>query len=151
MSYAAIILGTVATAVIGSLFTAQSLTNWYLTLNLPSWTPPGSVIGTVWTVLYTLIAIAGVLAWRNLTPYNRTGFAWLLGVNLVLNALWSYLFFSAHQIGTALFEMLFLLGTSIALVTLLWPKVRIAAWLLVPYALWVAFATYLTYTIWRLN
>lgn len=151
MPYVLIVLAVIATAALGSAFTTESLSTWYLTLNLPSWTPPGSVIGAVWTILYTLLAIAGVLAWKHLEPQARKTFFWLYGANLVLNALWSYLFFSAHRIGVALAEMLLLEASLIAMIALLWNKQSTAAYLLLPYAAWVAFATYLTFTILRLN
>ncbi len=151
MPYALIILSTIATGAIGSLFTTDALTSWYLTINLPSWTPSGGVIGIVWTILYILIAIAGILAWNSVKKKDRRRVFTLFGLQLILNALWSYLFFSAHQIGAAFVEML---GLELAIITLIVAVKKYsttAAWLLLPYALWVAFATYLTFSVWRLN
>ncbi len=151
-NYFIIPLVTIAVAVIGSQFTSSSLSGWYRSINLPTWTPPGSVIGLVWTTIFTLSTIAALILWN--TPNAKVKlpiFAAIFLLNAVLNVLWSYLFFSQHQVGAAIFEAILLDLTVIALVILAWPISRLASVLLMPYAAWVAFASYLTYNVWKLN
>ncbi len=149
------------TAWAGSALTTASLQDWYLQINKPAWTPPGLYIGLVWTVLFVLLAIAGILVWKKMPRPAPSGagargrgftmFAVIFFVNLGLNALWSYLFFSAHLLPAAFFEAL-VLGLSVLLLIILsWKSVRAAAWMLVPYCVWVFFAAYLTYVVWMMN
>lgn len=151
-SYIVIPIIVILTAVVGGQFTNEGLSSWYLTIDKPEWTPSGAIIGTVWTVLYTLIAISAILFWNN-AP--RGGLFWaivaLFLVNAVLNAGWNYVFFARHAIGGALVEIAVLEATILALIGMLWPLARLSSLLLVPYAAWVAFASYLTYAIWALN
>lgn len=126
--------------------------DWYRNINLPSWTPPGWVIGLVWTFIFILGAISVILFWN--LQSKPSYFYWIIGLfvlNVVLNILWSYLFFGQHLIGLAVIEA-FILGLSVlALIILIWSFSRPAALLLIPYCGWVFFATYLTYGIWFLN
>lgn len=126
--------------------------DWYKTIKLPSWTPPGWVIGLVWTFIFILCAISVILFW-NLQP-KPIYFYWIIGLfilNAIFNIFWSYLFFGQHLIGLAVIEA-FLLGLSVlALILLIWPFSLLVASLLIPYCGWVFFATYLTYNIWLLN
>lgn len=152
LNYVIIPIVTILTAVIGSQFTSAGLGSWYRSINLPSWTPPGQVIGLVWTTIFTLSTIAALILWN--TPSAKAKlplFAGIFLLNAVLNVLWSYLFFSQHQIGAAIFEAILLDLTVIALIILAWPISRLASALLMPYAAWVAFASYLTYSVWKLN
>ncbi len=151
-NYFVIPLVTIAVAVIGSQFTSSGLGSWYRSINLRSWTPPGSVIGLVWTTIFTLSTISALILWN--TPSAKAKLPLLAGIfllNGILNVLWSYLFFSQHQIVAAIFEAILLDLTVIALVILAWPISRLASVLLMPYAVWVAFASYLTYSVWKLN
>ncbi len=135
-------------AAFGSQFQPGS---WYASLTKPSWNPPNQVFGPVWSALYMLMSIAAWLVWR------RGGFsrqALPLGafvLQLVLNALWSWLFFGLHQPLWAFVELC-LLWVAIASTLLLFRRVSTAAaWCLVPYLAWVSFAGFLNYTLWRLN
>lgn len=138
-------------AFIGGQITGSGM-EWYKNIKLPSWTPPGSVIGIVWTCIFILSAISVIIFW-NLEP-KPAYFKWILTLfvlNAVLNVFWSYLFFGQHLIGLAAIEA-FLLGLSVlALVLLIWPLNMFSAVLLIPYGAWVFFATYLTYSVWALN
>ena len=126
--------------------------DWYRSLSLPSWTPAGWVIGLVWTFIFTLGAISVILFWN--LKQKPDYFYWVIGLfilNIILNVLWSYLFFGQHLISFAVAEA-FALGISVlALIILIWPFSNSAALLLAPYCGWVFFATYLTYSIWLLN
>jgi benzodiazapine receptor len=148
-NYIIIPLATVATAGIGSIITSAGM-NWYNGISKPSFTPPGSFIGTVWTILFVLSTIAALIVWNKAeNRKNIIGAAFI--INALLNIGWTGLFFGLHLIGPAITEA-GLLGLSVlTLIILAWPVSRFAAWLLAPYLAWVSFATYLTYSIWVVN
>lgn len=151
LNYIVIPLITIATAVLGSVLTSRNM-DWYKTINKPSWTPPGSVIGTVWTILFTLITISAIIVWNSPNrPQMITAIVIAFIINAILNVLWSVLFFGFHQMYAAIFECALLAVSILVLIYLIWPISIIAALLLVPYVLWVSFATYLTYSVWKLN
>lgn len=137
-----------AAAGLGGMFTSRGLGAWYDGLAKPSWTPPGPVIGAVWTVLFALIAIASALVWQHGRP---AGYTAVLAANLTFNVLWSYLFFAQRNPAAAFKELLVLEVTCLGLVASAAPYSRAAALLLVPYAVWVAFAGFLNWTIVRMN
>lgn len=146
-----IIAVVVVVAVGGSTITDGGM-DWYRTLNLPEFTPPGRVIGLVWTVIYVLAAVAAILIWNARNSLRH--FKWLvvlLVLNAVLNLGWSWIFFGLHLIGLAVVEMVLLNLTTLAIIVLCWNRQRLAALLLVPYFAWVCFATYLATTILKLN
>lgn len=151
LSYLTIPLATVAVAVTGGQVTAAGM-SWYGNLSLPTWTPPGSTIGTVWTAIFTLAAASAILVWNH-RPRNQR-WRWAVAVFIIngaLNVLWSYLFFGWHLLGLAALEAGLLGASVVVVIVLAWPMSRLAAALLVPYAAWVTFATYLTYQVWLLN
>jgi translocator protein len=121
---------------------------WYITLSKPWFTPPNSVFGPVWTLLYVMIAIAG---WRMFMrdPLGAAITVWTIA--LALNFAWSPIFFRLHRPATALFVILALLAMIIAFIALSWPRDALSALLFAPYAAWVFFATILNAAIWRLN
>lgn len=124
---------------------------WYAELNKPSWNPPGWLFGPVWTVLYSMMAVAAWLVWQ-FGGFRLQGRAlkWYLA-QLLLNALWSPLFFGLHSPGLALGEIL-LLWVAIAItMRKFWRVSKWAGWLMVPYLGWVSFATVLNFILWRLN
>ena len=135
-----------AVAVVGGLATDTS-SDWYQNLDRPSWQPPGSVFGPVWTVLYVLLAISATLAYRDVGGPRRRLTLGLYAANLALNVAWTWIFFQGHAPTAAGVEILFLLGTIVALIWLVRPHNRVAAAALVPYGAWVTFATILTWTI----
>lgn len=138
--------------IIGSVFTSTSLGEWYPSLVKPALNPPSWIFGPVWTTLFVLMGIAAFLVWRNgLGSKNvRIALAIFLG-QLVLNTLWSVLFFGFRSPGAALIGIVFL-WLAIAATIAAFAKIsKTAAWLLVPYILWVSFATYLNYSIYSLN
>jgi len=139
-------------AAIGSYFTGMTVNTWYAGLVKPSVAPPGWVIGAVWTVLFLLMGISLflVLEEDRSSPVVRQGIG-LFAVQLALNVLWSYLFFGLTSPALALGEML-VLGVAIAATIRQFLKIsRAAAYLLVPYIVWVSFATLLTAWIVVLN
>jgi len=121
---------------------------WYAGLAKPSFNPPGWVFGPVWTFLYVLIAVAG---WRILVSAPRSLPMGLWWVQLGLNFLWSPVFFAAHRIELALVIILLLLATILAFIAVAWRQHRQVAWMFLPYAVWVTFASMLNASIWALN
>lgn len=124
---------------------------FYADLVRPDWAPPASVFGPVWTLLYAMMAVAAWLVWmrRDRRP-ARLALA-IFVLQLVLNALWSWLFFG-WQLGALSFFDIVLLWVSIATTLALFWQIRpLAAWLLVPYLAWVTFAAALNYRLWQLN
>jgi len=141
---------TFAVAAIGSRFTFKSLQTWYVALRKPSWTPSGRVIGTVWSVLYVLMALAAWLAWRETGPDALVPLA-VFGVQLVLNAGWSFVFFGRQNLGGGLVEIVALWIAVLATTLLFLPASLLAALLLVPYLAWVVIAGNLNRILWRMN
>ena|SRR3989338_5179134 len=160
---------------IGGLFTASAILNWYADLTKPSFNPPNSVFAPVWTALYILIGVSLALVWnanwrvnnKLLTsgkkPWNKWSERFWMGdlqkqniiaifaVQLVLNVLWSYIFFGKHSIGLALADILALWFAILYTIINFYRVSKPAAFILVPYILWVTFAAYLNYAIWMLN
>jgi tryptophan-rich sensory protein len=122
--------------------------DWYKSLRKPSWTPPDWLFGPAWTLLYLLIAIAGWLVWREVGLGLTLG---IWGLNLVLNAAWSWLMFGRHQIRAALMDAIGMLTTIVAFIWAAWPVSPTAAALFVPYLAWTAFATALNWAILQRN
>ncbi len=153
----AFILLCLAAGGVGGIATADNVTGWYSTINKPTWNPPGWIFGPVWTTLYVMMAIAAWQVWRkpqtspsSTSASKKIAFT-LFGIQLALNALWSFIFFQWHELGWALAEIL-VLWVAIAATLLAFFRIRKSAgWLLAPYLAWVSFASFLTYTIWTLN
>lgn len=137
------VAAVVLTAVVGSLFSISAGVE-YLALRRPDWAPPAWLFGPVWTVLYAMIALSGWLAWR---AGARRGELVLFGGQLVLNALWTPLFFGLGWYGVAFVEILLLWLAIVAVITVFWWRSRAAAVLLVPYLAWVSFAAALNVSI----
>ena len=124
---------------------------WYAALSKPAWNPPNAIFAPVWSVLYGLMAVAAWLVWRR-AGFSGAGAALgLFAVQLILNALWSYLFFGRHQPGLAFGDIVVLWVAILSVVLLFWRVDRVAGALLLPYLAWVGFAAYLNFTLWRLN
>lgn len=121
---------------------------WYAGLAKPAFNPPNWIFGPVWSVLYVMIAVAG---WRIWEGYRMSGAMAVWWIALSFNFLWSPVFFGAQVPGAALVVILILLALIITFIALAWQKDRTAAWLFVPYAAWVSFATMLNAAIWWLN
>lgn len=147
---ALIVLATAATAAIGAAASIDAQA-YYASLKQPAWAPPAWLFGPVWTTLYVMMALAACLVVRRLgLPAARPALA-LYAVQLVLNALWTWLFFRWHQGALASVEVLLLLAAIVLTARAFWRAVPLAGWLLVPYIAWVTFASALTIAVWRLN
>lgn len=135
---------------IGSIFTVRSVGDWYLTLEKPALNPPSWIFGPVWTGLFFLMGYSLYLIWIKDAPNKKPAY-WIFGAQLFLNALWSALFFGLKNPGLAFLEI-WIMWIMIAInIYIFYRFSRLAAWLLAPYLLWVSFAMYLNYSIWRLN
>ncbi len=125
--------------------------DWYRELQKPEFNPPSWVFGPVWTVLYLTIGAAGAMAWRAAIPAQRWLAFSIYGVQLVCNGLWSWLFFGLRSPFLAFLDIIALLVSIVANIVV-FARIRTAAGLvLIPYLLWVSFATVLNWAIWRLN
>jgi tryptophan-rich sensory protein len=149
-----VLIATAATLVVA--FTGGALTRldaWYFALKQPSFKPPDWVFGPAWTLLFILITVAAVWAWRaaDETPARRGRLVWLFSINAVCNIVWSGLYFFLRRPDWALMEVVFLWLSIVLLMVHLWPYCRRAAWLLVPYLAWVSFAAVLNLATVRLN
>lgn len=146
------LLAWIAVCGLAGIFAAQfEPGTWYEMLQKPSWTPPNWVFPIAWPILYILMGTSAWLIWKmesvSLSDYE---FKWFF-LQLGLNAIWSWLFFGKQYIATGLAEI-FLLWIAIAFTLLLfWKKNRTAGLLLIPYLLWISYASALNFAIWQLN
>ncbi|WZO96495.1 TspO/MBR family protein [Isosphaeraceae bacterium EP7] len=141
-----------AAAGLGSAWTLESIPTWYAGIRKPSWNPPNSIFGPVWTALYFLMAVSASIIWRR-EGWSRTGMValGLFSIQLALNVAWSGLFFGLHRPDLAFVDIVLLWLAIAATIARFAPISRPAAALLVPYLAWVSFAGVLNLTIWRLN
>ncbi len=140
-----------AAAAVGSIWTQSSVNSWYARLNKPRFNPPNWIFAPVWSTLYFLMAVSAWLVWRAAGWSGARVALILFFIQLALNAAWSRLFFGLRRPGTALVDILVLFTAIVATALSFRMFSELAFWLLVPYALWVAFAMLLNFRIWRLN
>lgn len=142
LSFVAAAIGAAASVNAGS---------FYAQLARPAWAPPGWLFGPVWSALYLAMGVAAWLVWRSAGFRAARAALALFLVQLAVNALWSWLFFG-WKLGAAAFADVLLLWVLILATMLAFRRIRpLAAWLLLPYLLWVSFASVLNFAIWRLN
>lgn len=148
----ACIVGCEVAGLIGSIFTTPAIPNWYATLQKPAFTPPNAAFAPVWVTLYLLMGIAVFLVWRK--GLNREGVKPALAIflaQLILNILWSVMFFGLHSLVGGVVIIL-LLWVAILINILRFFKLSVAAgWLLIPYIVWVSIASALNVSVWLLN
>ena len=136
---------------VAGMFTSQAVPTWYASLNRPSFSPPNWVFGPVWTSLYILLGISFFLIWKEKASKERDLAIKIFSIQMLLNFAWSFLFFYFNLIGVALIEII-LLWISISLMIYLFYKIKpLAAYLNIPYLLWVSFATILNAGYYLLN
>ena len=136
-----------AAGIIGSFFT-RSVNSWYKTLAKPSFNPPNWLFGPVWTLLFLLMGISLYLLWTANAPWQVF---LLFGGQLMLNVLWSVLFFGLHNPGAAFVEIIILWLAILATAIIAYSSSPAAAYLFIPYLAWVGFAALLNFSIWQLN
>jgi tryptophan-rich sensory protein len=137
-------------AAIGSAVSVQNIPTWYAALEKPVLNPPNFIFGPVWTLLYVLIGLSLYLYWTSEGNGKWSGYV-AFGVQMVLNALWSVVFFGLQLPLLGVFVIALLDIMVIVTIILFYEKSKRAAYLLMPYLLWISFATYLTVSIWLLN
>ena len=143
------ILATVAVGAAASIFTQPNIEGWYRGLIHPGFTPPDWVFAPVWTALYLLMAVAAWRVWRVTGTRSVETGAYIL--QLLLNFVWSALFFAAHRIGLAFGEICVLLAFVLATTLLFARRDWLAALLFLPYLAWTGFAAVLNHAFWVLN
>lgn len=141
-------LASFAAAIGGVIFRPGA---WYQQLDKPSWRPPDWLFAPAWTLLYATIALAGWLVWRETGFRDAVLPLSVYGVQLLLNAAWSPIFFGLHRIGWALLEMVMLWLSIVTTIVLFYPVHAAAAVLLLPYLCWVSFAWVLNLSVWQRN
>lgn len=135
----------VVTAMTGILFQPGE---WYKSLDKPSWTPPDWLFGPVWSVLYLMMAVAGWLVWTGL---GMSAALVLWGLQLVLNGMWSWLFFGRRRMDLAFVDVVFLWLSIAGFILVVATSIPVAALLFAPYLLWVTIASALNLSVWRRN
>lgn len=138
--------------IVGSIFTVPAINSWYSTLTKPSFSPPSWLFAPVWLALYTLMAVSLFLVWNQGLKKPQVKSAVILFlIHLVFNASWSISFFGLKNPLLGLANIIILLALIVIVIIKFQKLSQPAAWLLVPYFLWVAFATVLNFALWRLN
>lgn len=137
---------------IGQLFTYPNIATWYAGLNKPFFTPPNWLFGPAWTTLYVLMGVSAYLVWKKGWQNSEVKVALsVFIVQLFLNGLWSLIFFGWHLTLVAFIEILILWGFILLTIMKFYPLSSAAGLLLVPYLLWVTFASALNFGVWWLN
>lgn len=141
-----------AVGIVSGLLTQNEMTTWFSSLNKPSWNPPAYLFGPVWTTLYLLMGISLGLIWKSNAPETQKLRAELtFALQLFLNFMWSILFFKCHSPALAFMDIVLMIVTILMTIGRFARMSRLAAWLLIPYLMWVCFATVLNYRIWAMN
>lgn len=137
---------------IGGFATSNSVSGWYVELNKPVFNPPNWIFGPVWTLLYIMMGVSLYLVWNSKAKVKeKKKVFWIFGIQLVLNLLWSLIFFGAHMIPFAFFEIILLWISIILNIIFAYKISKPAGYLLVPYLLWVSFASVLNFSLMILN
>ncbi len=136
---------------LGGIFTITEIPNWYAGLNKPSFNPPNSLFGPVWTLLYTLMALSFYLIWKQVDSPQKKIAIVLFIIQFILNFCWSIIFFKYHLIQWALVEILVMWIFILLTILHFWKLSKTAALLLLPYLFWVSFASILNAAIFKLN
>lgn len=135
---------------IGSIFTFSAIPTWYALINKPAFNPPNWLFGPAWTTLYILMGIALFLVWQAKAKNKQTAYT-VFFIQLALNALWSILFFGAHDLFLSFIEIIILWIMILWSIIAFYRISKPAGYLLIPYLCWVTFASTLTFAVWQLN
>ncbi len=141
----------VAVGSISGIATNSGLSDWYVALNKPSFNPPNFVFAPVWTALYTLMGISLFLIWQSPRNRARNHALIIFGIQLFLNFTWSFLFFYWQNPALAFIEIIMICFAILFMIILFYRINKWAAFLQIPYFLWVSFASVLNAAIWQLN
>lgn len=136
---------------ISGIATSSGINNWFMELNKPFFNPPNYVFGPVWTLLYLLMGISHFLILESSSGDIKRKAVIIFSIQLILNFFWSFLFFKFQLIGFAFFEIILIWISILVMIRTFYKIKPLAAWLQIPYLLWVSFASALNGTIWWLN
>ena len=151
INYLLIPLFAIITASAASYFADVGMV-WYKTINVPDWTPSNSLMVIAWTMIFVLSSISVLLIWNKYSSVKNFGLVIsLFTLNAVLVVGWNILFFGQQLMGLAFFQAILLVADLVLLIVLIWRFCPFAAFLLLPYSLWVSFATVLTFNVWMIN
>jgi len=140
-----------AVGAVAGIATVHNINGWYEVLNKPVFNPPNNVFGPMWTILYLLMGISLYLIWQSRPGRMKRKALYIFFIQLTLNFAWSFVFFQFHLIFTALIEIVVIWCSIILMISIFYSVNKTAAWLQLPYLLWVSFATVLNASIWYLN
>ncbi len=143
-------LSCLVLGILSGLSTANEITNWYLIIERPTWTPPNWLFGPAWTFLYLSMGAALAIVWHSKHPLKRIGIVLFIS-QFCLNLLWSFLFFGQHLIDIALIDISVMLILIVATTVVFYKIKTLSGFLLVPYIIWVSYATALNAAICYLN
>lgn len=146
------IIACIGLGAIGSIATSSSIDTWYTTINKPSFNPPSWLFAPVWTILFALMGLAAAYVWDKGLDRKAVRSALILfGIQFLLNIAWSFLFFGAQNPTLAFIEILILWVFIFLTIRAFFKIKKLSGWLLVPYLLWVSFASILNFSIMMLN
>ena len=140
-----------AFGLVGAVFTSPAIDTWYAGLNKPSFNPPNWLFAPVWTLLYLAMGVSLYLVWERRGEIDIKPALVVFTIQMVLNLAWSIIFFGLKLPAFAFGEIVVLWAAILLTIVKFWPLSKTASYLLVPYLLWVSFASLLNLSIWRLN
>lgn len=135
---------------IGSFFTIQAIPTWYALLNKPSFSPPNWIFAPVWLALYLMMGISLYINWTSKKKMAKSNVR-LFFIHLFFNFIWTPVFFGAKNLGLALVIIVVIWILIVEMIRRFWSVNKAASLILIPYLLWVSFATLLNFTLWRIN
>lgn len=153
-NYLSLVIWVAFLILIGSvlgILTKSNIDNWYMTLNRSPLTPPNYVFSIVWTILYALIAVSGSLIWRSNSFEKLSSIKTMYIVQLILNWMWTPLFFSYHLTGLALVCLSAIIILVAWIILKAYKSINLVPALLMPYLLWLLLAAHLNFYVWKYN
>lgn len=136
---------------LSSLFSGVGVQDFYFSLKKPAFSPPAWVFAPAWTILYILIGISAYLIWQKKEEKNINFGVAIFFIQLFLNYVWSIIFFGKGNLELAFYDIVALWIAIVTMISVFYKISKPAAWLLIPYLLWVSFASILNYNVWTLN
>lgn len=136
---------------LGAIFTTPEIAGWYATIQKPSFNPPNWIFAPVWTTLFVLMGVSLWLTFKSENSSARKAALLAFAIQLVLNSAWSFLFFKMHSLLAGLIEIFFLWLAILFWIVKTYPVSKAGALISIPYLLWVSFASFLNFWIWKLN
>lgn len=136
---------------IAGIYTSKNIATWYVFLNKPTFNPPNYLFGPVWTTLYILMGVSFFIVLNKADEIDKKKLISIFAFQLLLNFMWSFIFFEFHLLGWALVEIIIMWLSILTMILIFYKTNKLAAIINIPYLLWVSFATFLNYNIYVLN